>query len=72
MMVAMFNGNPNATIISCYSPLNVSEDTDLIFFHNDLSSLVRSILKYKVLIIGGDMNTQIDKNVHNKFSLTTR
>ena len=28
-MAATFNGNPKATIISCYSPTNVSEDTKL-------------------------------------------
>ena len=27
MMVATFNSNPRATIISCYSPTNVSEET---------------------------------------------
>ena len=32
MMVAMFNGNPSTTIISCYGPTNVSEETDLIAF----------------------------------------
>ena len=32
-------------------------------------SLVHSILKHNVLIIGGDMNALIGKNVHNKFSL---
>ena len=68
-MVATFNGNPSATIIFCYSPSNVSEETDLIAFYNELSSLVRSIPKHNVLIIGRDMNAQIDKNVNNKFSL---
>ena len=34
MMVAAFNGNPDATIISCYSPTDVSEETDLIAFYN--------------------------------------
>ena len=33
MMVAMFNGNPSATII-CYSPTNVSEEMELITFYN--------------------------------------
>ena len=68
-MVAIFNGSPNATIISSYSPTNVSERTDLIAFYNELSSLVRSIPKHNVLVIGGDMNSQIGKNVNHKVSL---
>ena len=56
MMAAKFNGNPRATIISCYSPTNVSEE---------LSSLVRSIPKHNVLVIGRDMNSQIEKNGNN-------
>ena len=69
MIVATLNGNPSSTIISCYSPTNVSEETDLITFFNKLSSLVRGIPKHNVLVIGGDMNVQIGKNVNNKFSL---
>ena len=68
MMVATFNGNPNATIISCYIPTNVREETDLITFSKDLSSLVCCIPKHNVLVIGGDMNAQISKNVNHKFS----
>ena len=66
MMVATFNGNPSATIISCYSPTNISEET---VFHDVLSSLVCSILKHNVLVIGRDMNAQIGKDVNQKFSL---
>ena len=66
MMVATFNGNPS---ISCYSSTNASDKTDLDAFYNELSCLVRSILKHKVQIIGWDMNAQIGKNVSNKFSL---
>ena len=69
MMVATFNGNPRATIISCYSPTNVSEETELIAFYEELSSLVRSILKHNVFIIGGDKNAKIGKNGNHKFSL---
>ena len=70
MIVATFNGNLSTTIISsCYSPNNVNEETDLIAFYNELSSLVHSILKHYVLIIGGDMNAQIGKNINHKFSL---
>ena len=43
MITATFNGNPKATIISCYSPTNVSEETELVTFYEELSSLVRSI-----------------------------
>ena len=57
MIVVTFDGNPSTTIISCYSPINVSDETDLIAFYNELSSLVRSIPKHNVLIIEGDMNT---------------
>ena len=69
MMVATFNGNPKATIISCYTPTNVSEETELVAFYDELSSLMRSIPKHNVLVIDGDMNAQIGKNGNNKYSL---
>ena len=69
MMAATFNGNPRATIISCNSPTNVSEETELVTFYDELSSLVRSIPKHKMLVIGGDMNAQIGENGNNKYSL---
>ena len=53
MQGATFNGNPGTTI-SCYSPTNASDKTYLIAFYNELSSLVRSIPKHNVLIIGRD------------------
>ena len=60
---------PSATIISCYSPSNACEETDHIAFYNEQSSLVRSIPKHNILVIGGDMNAQIGTNVNHKFSL---
>ena len=69
VMVAIFNGNPSATIISCYSPTNVSEETELITFYDKLSSLVHSIPKHNVLVIVRDMNAQIGKNRNHKYSL---
>ena len=60
---------PSKTIISCYSPTNVSDKMDLITFYNKLSFLVCSIPKHDILIIGEDMDAQIGKNVNNKFSL---
>ena len=49
MLAATFNGNPRATIISCYSPTNVSEETEQVAFNNEQSSLVRSRPKHNVL-----------------------
>ena len=69
MRVANFNGNPKATIIFCYSPTNVSEETELIAFYDGQSSQVRNIPKHKVLVIGGDMNAQIGKKRNHKYSL---
>ena len=69
MMAATFNGNHKATIISCYSPTNVSEENEIVTFYEDLSSLVRSIPKHNLLVIGGDMNAQIGKNRNNKYIL---
>ena len=43
MMVATFNGNPSATIISCYSPTNVSKEIELIAFYDELYPLVFNI-----------------------------
>ena len=69
MKTVAFNGNLRTTIISCYSSTNVSEETELVAFYDELSSLVRSILKHNVLVIGGDMNAQIGKNGNNRYSL---
>ena len=68
-MSALFNGNPSATIISCNSPTNASEEMDIITFYNELYSLVRYIPKHNVLIIGRDMNAQIGKEQKRKFCL---
>ena len=72
MMAATFNVNPKATIISCYSPTNVSEETELVTFYEELSSLVRSIPKHNLLVIGGDMNAQIGKTGTTNTAYTTR
>ena len=38
-------------------------------FYNELSSLVRHILKHNVRIIGEDINVQIREDENNKFGL---
>ena len=52
IMVATFQGNPETTIISSYSPTNVSEEEQVGHFYYDLSSLTRQILKHNLLVIG--------------------
>ena len=69
MRVATLNGNSRITIITFNSHNNIKDETDTIAFYNELSSLVHTIPKHNVLIIGGDMNAQIGKNINNKFSL---
>ena len=72
MIAATFNGNPRAIIIFCYSPTNVIEETEQVTLYDELSSLVRSIPKHNVLVIGGDMNAQIGKKGNNKYSHHTK
>ena len=57
----LVNNNANNT--------NVSEETSLIAFYNELSSLVQSIPKHKVFLIDGNMNVSTGKNVNNRFGL---
>ena len=59
-MVATFNGNPSAAIIS-YSPTNDREETELIAFCDELSSLLRDI-----------PNTTFSSLVETNLAFTTR
>ena len=67
-MVATFNGNPGTTIIFWINPNNPSDETGLDTFYNDPFSLVPTVSKHIVLIIGGDMNAKKGKTLNNKFS----
>ena len=63
MIGATLNGNPCSTIATCYRSTNVSDETDITIFYIKQSSHVQHFAKYSVLIIGRDMNAQINKNV---------
>ena len=69
MMFAIFNGNPCITTLSCYSPTNASDKTNVTTFYTKLSLLVWYIPIRKVLIVGVDMNSFIGKDGNNKFCL---
>ena len=67
MVCASFNSNRCTTITSsCYCPTNACDETDIITY-NELSCLI-GLIKYIVLIIGGDMNALVGKG-ENKFYL---
>ena len=70
VLAARLDGDDDcSTIISCYSPTNASDKTDLITFYNKLSSLVYTIPNHNILIISGDMNAQIGKDENSKLCL---
>ena len=60
IMIAAFNGNPSNTMISCYSPTNISSEDDVEGFCGTLSGLVKYIPKY-VCIIGLELDAEIGK-----------
>ena len=68
-MCTLFDSNTSKTIVSSYSHTDASDETDIITFYDELSSLVRHIPKHNLLIIGGDMNAQISKDENNEFCL---
>ena len=68
ILVATFHRNPEATLILCYSPTNIADEQEVVNFYDDLTSLVNSFPKRNVLIIGGDLNAQIEQSIHHKFT----
>ena len=70
MMCVLFYGSLYTTIVSCNSSTKDIDETDIITFDKELSSLVRLISKHNVLI-GGDMNAYICKDANNKSAGTT-
>ena len=68
-MCVLFNGSLCITIVSYYSPTNVSDETDITTFYDGLSSLAQHIPKHNILIIGRDKKAQICKGENDKFGL---
>ena len=67
-IIATFNGNPETTIISCYSPTNVADEDIVTQFYDELSSLIRDVPKHNLLLIGGDFNAQLNAENNKSFS----
>ena len=71
ILIENFNGNPTTTVTFCYSPTNVSEESDVENFYHDLYAFTRSVPKHNVLIIAGDFNAHLGTDHNNKFSFHT-
>ena len=67
IMVATFHGNPQTTLICCYSPTNVSDENEVDNFYEVLESVTRSVPKHNLLIIGGDFNAHLGQQDGFKF-----
>ena len=71
ILIANVNGNSITTVTSCYSPTNVSEESDVENCYHDLYAFKRSVPKHNVLIIAGDFNAHLGTDHNNKFSFHT-
>ena len=47
-MIATFNVNPQTTIISCYSPTNISDETEVKKFYQELISVTKQVSKHNL------------------------
>ena len=65
ILIATFSGNPETTIITCYSPTNCSDEEVTSNFYGELTSLTKAIPRHNFIIIGGDMNAQIGQHDAN-------
>ncbi|XP_072033056.1 uncharacterized protein [Amphiura filiformis] len=52
-------GNPKTTIITTYSPTNVSDEEDVEEHYKQLNAATKSVPAHNVLIIAGDFNARI-------------
>ena len=67
-MWATFNGNLCATIVSCDSPTNASNETDINIFYDRLSPFAQHIPNHNVYNVW-DVSVQIVKFENEKFGL---
>ena len=50
------HGNPQTTVISCYSPTNVTDEQESERLFTDLTTLTSQIPNNNILTIRGDFN----------------
>lgn len=52
-------GKTKTTVITCYSPTNVSNKSDVGQLDQDLKSVTENIPAHNLLVVAGDFNAQI-------------
>ena len=62
ILACTFQGNPMATIISCYFPTNNSNEDEIQEYYNQISSYTRQIPKHNITLICGDFNAQLGQS----------
>ena len=59
IMIDTLSGNPETTVLCCYSPHNQSPEDEVIKFYQDLSNVIRQVSTHNVLFMCGDFNSQL-------------
>ena len=68
-MIVNVNGNPQTSIIVCYSPTNVCDTTEIENFYENITCTTRQLPKQNVVIIAGDFNDHLVIQDGFKFAL---
>ena len=55
--MAYFYGNPQITIIACYSPTNVIDELTEDQFYKDLKDATDAVPAHNLLVVAGDFRT---------------
>ena len=71
IVIASFSGNPQITVICCYSPTNVSDENEVVQFYDELASLTRDVPKHNILVVTGDMNAKVENSDAHRHSFHT-
>ena len=66
ILIVNFDGNPNTSIITHYSPCEGSETAES--HYADLTNATTSILKHNFLIFMGDFNAHLASTPENKYT----
>ena len=67
-MTIQLHGKPQTTIISYYSPTNISDEIETEDFYTDLTAITRNVYSHNLLLIAGDFNAQLGQDDGLKLS----